>query len=150
GRARQAASLTGAAGIRRAAGPCLRLRRRRRHRPADPNPGRLWRQRSQRASRAARAGPLRAPSRRRQRGRARDLRLHPARAGKIRNGIGGLSVMSRATSQRLSSAMLLTLCFALALGSYWVLEIMRKDGQDAGAALERSEPDYFVDNFRFV
>lgn len=46
--------------------------------------------------------------------------------------------------------MLLTLCFALALGSYWVLEIMRKDGLDADSATERSEPDYFVDNFRFV
>ena len=46
--------------------------------------------------------------------------------------------------------MLLALCAALALGSYWVLEIMRKDGLDAGSALERSEPDYFVDNFRFV
>lgn len=37
------------------------------------------------------------------------------------------------------------------LGSYWVYEVMRRNGADASAgAKTRSEPDYFVEQFNFV
>jgi len=38
----------------------------------------------------------------------------------------------------------------MALGSYWLLQVMRKPNSDAGPAAVRIEPDYYVDNFNFV
>jgi lipopolysaccharide export system protein LptC len=38
----------------------------------------------------------------------------------------------------------------LALGSFWLLEVMRKQIQDGAPAEARSEPDYFVEKFNFV
>ena len=45
---------------------------------------------------------------------------------------------------------LLLLAVVLALGSFWLLEIMRKSGKDAGPSAARVDPDYFVENFNFV
>jgi lipopolysaccharide export system protein LptC len=53
-------------------------------------------------------------------------------------------------ARRFSMAMLLALCAALALGSFWMLEVMRKAGEDNAPAGARTEPDYFVDDFTFV
>lgn len=39
----------------------------------------------------------------------------------------------------------------LMLGSFWVYEVMRRNGEDlAAGAKTRSEPDYFVEQFNFV
>jgi lipopolysaccharide export system protein LptC len=45
---------------------------------------------------------------------------------------------------------LLMLALVLALGSFWLLEIMRKSDQEAGPSVARVEPDYYVENFNFV
>jgi lipopolysaccharide export system protein LptC len=45
---------------------------------------------------------------------------------------------------------LLLLALVLALGSFWLLEIMRKSGKDAGPSTARVDPDYYVENFNFV
>ena len=45
---------------------------------------------------------------------------------------------------------LLLLAVVLALGSFWLLEIMRKSGKDSGPAAARTAPDYYVENFNFV
>jgi lipopolysaccharide export system protein LptC len=45
---------------------------------------------------------------------------------------------------------LLVLALVLALGSFWLLEIMRKSGKDAAPAAARVDPDYYVENFNFV
>lgn len=45
----------------------------------------------------------------------------------------------------------LLLCAALAvLASFWVLEVMRRSGEEAAPARKRVEPDYFVENFTFL
>jgi lipopolysaccharide export system protein LptC len=45
---------------------------------------------------------------------------------------------------------LLLLALVLALGSFWLLEIMRKSAKDAGPSAARVDPDYYVENFNFV
>ena len=52
--------------------------------------------------------------------------------------------------RRFRALPLLLLAVALALGSFWLLEIMRKSGKDAGPSAARVEPDYYVENFNFV
>ena len=44
----------------------------------------------------------------------------------------------------------LALMIALALGSFWVLEVMRRSAPDAGPAAERTEPDFYVEKFSYV
>lgn len=39
---------------------------------------------------------------------------------------------------------------AVALGSFWLLEVMNKGGQDVSAGKKLDEPDYFVTNFSLV
>ncbi|MDN2711035.1 LPS export ABC transporter periplasmic protein LptC [Janthinobacterium sp. SUN118] len=39
---------------------------------------------------------------------------------------------------------------AFALGSFWLLEVMNKNGQDMTASKHLDEPDYFVTNFSLV
>jgi len=46
--------------------------------------------------------------------------------------------------------LLLTLCVALTLGSFWVVEVMRKDTEHMMPAAPRVEPDYYVENFNYV
>ena len=53
-------------------------------------------------------------------------------------------------SQRFSRAALLAVCAALALGSFWVLEVMRQEGGGDASQAARTEPDYFVENFTYV
>lgn len=53
-------------------------------------------------------------------------------------------------SGRFSRAALLAVCAALALGSFWVLEVMRKGDGGSAEQAARTEPDYFVENFTFV
>ncbi|SMP53134.1 LPS export ABC transporter periplasmic protein LptC [Noviherbaspirillum suwonense] len=52
--------------------------------------------------------------------------------------------------RRFGALPLLMLAVVLALGSFWLLEIMRKTGNAAGTATARVDPDYFVENFNFV
>lgn len=52
--------------------------------------------------------------------------------------------------RRFGALPLLILAVVLALGSFWLLEIMRKTGNAAGTATARVDPDYFVENFNFV
>ncbi|MDC8760232.1 LPS export ABC transporter periplasmic protein LptC [Janthinobacterium fluminis] len=39
---------------------------------------------------------------------------------------------------------------ALALGSFWLLQLVNQRGQDMQSDQQRNEPDYFVDNFSIV
>jgi lipopolysaccharide export system protein LptC len=52
--------------------------------------------------------------------------------------------------RRFGALPLLMLAVVLALGSFWLLEIMRKSGKDSNPAAARIDPDYFVENFNFV
>lgn len=54
------------------------------------------------------------------------------------------------TAHRLRLALILVLVGALALGSFWVLELMRKSTEDGMPQTARSEPDYYVENFSFI
>ena len=38
----------------------------------------------------------------------------------------------------------------LALGSFWLLEVLRKSGDDTVPNTARSEPDYYVENFSYI
>jgi len=54
------------------------------------------------------------------------------------------------SANRLRMIVALVLAAALALGSLWVREVLRRGVDDAGSSAARTDPDYFVDNFRFV
>lgn len=54
------------------------------------------------------------------------------------------------TAHRLRLILMLALVVALALGSFWVLELMHKSTEDRMPDSKRSEPDYYVENFSFV
>lgn len=54
------------------------------------------------------------------------------------------------TAHRWRLFLMLALVGALALGSFWVLEVMRKSTEDRMPDIPRSEPDYYVENFSFV
>ena len=56
----------------------------------------------------------------------------------------------RKDRRRLGRIPLLMLAVVLALGSFWLLEVMRKTGNDAVPTAKRIDPDYYVDNFNFV
>lgn len=51
---------------------------------------------------------------------------------------------------RFRIAALLLPMIALALGSFWLLEVMRRDSGDAGPGAARTEPDFYVENFNYV
>lgn len=53
-------------------------------------------------------------------------------------------------TNRVRSAMLLAFVAALALGSFWILEIMRKTDDEEVVTRDRNEPDFYVENFRFI
>jgi lipopolysaccharide export system protein LptC len=44
----------------------------------------------------------------------------------------------------------LAITIGLALGSFWLLEVMRKSGDNALPAAARTDPDYYVEQFNFV
>jgi lipopolysaccharide export system protein LptC len=52
--------------------------------------------------------------------------------------------------RRYRALTLLLLAAVMALGSFWLLEIVRKSGSDAAPATVRTDPDYYVENFNFV
>jgi len=51
---------------------------------------------------------------------------------------------------RLRVAVILALMIALALGSFWLRDVMRRAASDHLPDIKRSEPDFYVDNFNFV
>jgi lipopolysaccharide export system protein LptC len=53
-------------------------------------------------------------------------------------------------ANRFSMAVMLALATALVLGSFWVLEVMRRSSSDNIPDLPRNEPDYYVEKFSFV
>lgn len=44
----------------------------------------------------------------------------------------------------------LVISAALALGSFWVREVIRRGIDESAAQAARTDPDYFVDNFNFI
>ena len=52
--------------------------------------------------------------------------------------------------RRFGALPLLLLAAVLALGSFWLLEVMRKSGKETGPSAARVDPDYYVENFNFV
>jgi lipopolysaccharide export system protein LptC len=54
------------------------------------------------------------------------------------------------SAKRVRLVLVITLGAALTLGSFWVLEMMRKGADDSMPALPRNEPDYYVEKFNFV
>ncbi|MEO6353537.1 MAG: LPS export ABC transporter periplasmic protein LptC [Oxalobacteraceae bacterium] len=57
---------------------------------------------------------------------------------------------SASSSYRLRLIVMIALGVAMALGSFWVLEVVRKSGIDQAPDISRSEPDFYVDNFTFI
>ncbi len=53
-------------------------------------------------------------------------------------------------ANRFRLGVIIAIVAALALGSFWLLEVMRKQIADGGPDQPRSEPDYFVEKFNFV
>lgn len=54
------------------------------------------------------------------------------------------------SANRLRMIFALVVAAAMALGSLWVREVMQRGAEDAAASGVRTDPDYYVDNFRFV
>lgn len=54
------------------------------------------------------------------------------------------------SANRFRLAVILALGAMLALGSFWILEVMRRGVTDGVPNLPRSEPDYYVEKFNFV
>ncbi len=58
--------------------------------------------------------------------------------------------MNVALRQRLPGLLLLLAGLLLAGGSFWVLEMTRRSGDETTPASARTEPDYFAENFRYT
>ena len=59
--------------------------------------------------------------------------------------------MSRVNQHnRFQLGVMLALCTALVLGSFWLLEVIRKKGEADTARTPRVAPDFYVDKFTFV
>lgn len=54
------------------------------------------------------------------------------------------------SSERIRWLLLLALAVSLALGSFWVLKVMRQNLSDSMPSIPRNEPDYYVEKFKFV
>ena len=54
------------------------------------------------------------------------------------------------SANRLRLALILVISSALAIGSFWLLEVMRKGADDGAPNVQRTEPDYYVEKFNFV
>jgi lipopolysaccharide export system protein LptC len=61
---------------------------------------------------------------------------------------GGSS--AAATAMRIRIAVLLTVLITLALGSLWVLQIMRNNNEATTTPVVSQKPDYYVENFVYV
>lgn len=53
-------------------------------------------------------------------------------------------------ARRFRLTMLLALLIALALGSFWLYEVMRRAADDAEPERVRKEPDFYVENFSYI
>lgn len=51
---------------------------------------------------------------------------------------------------RFRLAAILIPVIALALASFWVLEVMRRGGDNSAARADRTEPDFYVEQFNYV
>ncbi|KAF3998724.1 LPS export ABC transporter periplasmic protein LptC [Glaciimonas immobilis] len=51
---------------------------------------------------------------------------------------------------RLRFMLLLAACVALTLGSFWIMEVMRKNTEQLLPSAPRVAPDYYVENFNYV
>ncbi|MGS0741911.1 LPS export ABC transporter periplasmic protein LptC [Glaciimonas sp. GG7] len=51
---------------------------------------------------------------------------------------------------RLRFMLLLTLCIALALASFWIMEVMNRNTEKMLPGAPRVAPDYYVENFNYV
>lgn len=58
--------------------------------------------------------------------------------------------MRKASGNRVRLVVIIGLFSVLALGSFWVREIMRRDAADVQPAAARAEPDYYVEKFVFA
>jgi lipopolysaccharide export system protein LptC len=58
--------------------------------------------------------------------------------------------MKKASANRFRLSVLIALTGALALGSFWVLEVMRKSLDNSIPQQPRNRPDYYVEKFNFV
>jgi lipopolysaccharide export system protein LptC len=56
----------------------------------------------------------------------------------------------RTSSYRFRLAVLLAIATVLALGSFWVLDVMRRSMDEVTPQVKRSEPDYYVEQFHFI
>jgi lipopolysaccharide export system protein LptC len=56
----------------------------------------------------------------------------------------------RTSANRFQLGMLLTVVTMLALGSFWLLDVMRRGMEQSAPLIKRTEPDYYVENFNFV
>jgi lipopolysaccharide export system protein LptC len=54
------------------------------------------------------------------------------------------------TVRRFRLVMIMALMITLALGSFWILEVMRRSSSDYVPNLARSEPDFYVEKFSYV
>jgi lipopolysaccharide export system protein LptC len=59
-------------------------------------------------------------------------------------------MISMRSTDRFRVVALLALTAALALGSFWVLEVMRRSSEPDMMDANRNDPDYYVENFQFV
>lgn len=56
----------------------------------------------------------------------------------------------RAAANRFQLGLVLALVVLLALGSFWLLDVMRRSTEETLPAVKRTEPDYYVERFNFV
>jgi lipopolysaccharide export system protein LptC len=53
-------------------------------------------------------------------------------------------------SNRVRLGVVLALLAALALGSFWMLEVLRRNSNETFSETPKDEPDYIIENFNFV
>lgn len=56
----------------------------------------------------------------------------------------------RASANRFRIGVVLAMAALLALGSFWLLDVLRRDMRQAAPASARTDPDYYVEQFNFV
>lgn len=54
------------------------------------------------------------------------------------------------STRRFRLAVILALLAAMALGSFWLMEVMRRSASDATPSRARTEPDFYVEKFSYV
>ena len=57
---------------------------------------------------------------------------------------------TQVSSQRVRLVMLIAVLMLAALGSFWILEVMRQEKNALPSLISKDEPDYFVEKFNFV